>query len=237
MKFKIYMIIGIVGAIKEELILLRQQLTDIKTKNFGGCKVYYGNISSIRVIIIETGVGKVSASLGTTILISYFLPNLVINIGLAGSLVPYIKKHDLVISQSTCYYDVNVTSFGYKIGQVPKHPLIFNTPKHILSIAKIFNKKEKNIFFGLIISGDNFINNTSALNNIRNNFPKALVVDMESTAIAQVCYRFNIPFISIKQVSDHADNIANIEFMHAIKNIKNNLFVATKNIILNLNTT
>ncbi|MCV2499866.1 MAG: 5'-methylthioadenosine/adenosylhomocysteine nucleosidase [Candidatus Lightella neohaematopini] len=227
------MIVGIVGAIKEEIILLRQQLTDVKKEIIGKCTIYCGSINTAKVVIIKTGIGKVSASLGTTILISCFSPNLVINIGLAGSLVPYIKKYNLVISQSTCYYDVNVTAFGYEIGQIPKHPLIFNTPENILSIVKLSNKKEKNIFFGLMVSGDNFINDINILDNIRNKFPKALVVDMESTAIAQVCYRFNIPFISIKQVSDYADNKANVEFKCAIKNM-NNLLIITKNILLNL---
>ncbi|MCV2508346.1 MAG: 5'-methylthioadenosine nucleosidase, partial [Candidatus Lightella neohaematopini] len=106
-------------------------------------------------------------------------------------------------------------------------------PKNILSIVKLSSKKEKNIFFGLIVSGDNFINNIDILNDIRSKFPKALVVDMESTAIAQVCYRFNIPFISIKQVSDYANSMANIEFNYTIKNT-NNLFILTKNILLNL---
>ncbi|MCV2526007.1 MAG: 5'-methylthioadenosine/adenosylhomocysteine nucleosidase [Candidatus Lightella neohaematopini] len=227
------MIIGIIGAIKDEIVLLCQQLTNIKKKILGRCIIYCGNIGTIKVVIIKTGVGKVSASLGTTILINYFSPNLVINIGLAGSLVPYIKKYNLVISQSTCYYDVNVTAFGYKIGQIPKHPLMFNSPKNILSIAKLSSKKEKNIFFGLIVSGDSFINDINILNNIRSKFPKALVVDMESTAIAQVCYRFSIPCISIKQVSDYANNKANIEFKCTIKNM-NNLFILTKNILLNI---
>ncbi|MCV2528346.1 MAG: 5'-methylthioadenosine/adenosylhomocysteine nucleosidase [Candidatus Lightella neohaematopini] len=227
------MIVGIVAAMKEEIIFLYKQLTNVITKIFGKCIVYYGTINNTKLVIIETGIGKVSASLGTTILINYFLPDLIINIGLAGSLVSYIKKQDLVISQSTCYYDVNVTAFGYEFGQIPKHPLIFNSSKNLLSIAKLSNKKEKNIFFGLIVSGDNFINNINTLNNIRNKFPKALTVDMESTAVAQVCYRFNIPFISIKQISDHANNIANIEFMCTVKNT-HNLYTVTKNILLNL---
>ncbi|MCV2524834.1 MAG: 5'-methylthioadenosine/adenosylhomocysteine nucleosidase, partial [Candidatus Lightella neohaematopini] len=210
-----------------------QQLTNINKRIIGGCVIYYGNINTTKVVIIKTGIGKVSASLGATILISHFSPNLVINIGLAGSLVPYIKKYSLVISRSTCYYDVNVTAFGYEIGQIPKHPLMFNTPERILSIVKLSNKKEKNIFFGLVVSGDNFVNDINILNNILSNFPKALVVDMESTAIAQVCYRFNIPFISIKQVSDYANNKANIEFKCTIKNM-DNLFLLTKNILLNL---
>ncbi|MCV2518513.1 MAG: 5'-methylthioadenosine/adenosylhomocysteine nucleosidase [Candidatus Lightella neohaematopini] len=227
------MIIGIIGAIKEEIILLCQQLTNINKRIIGRCTIYYGSINTTRVVIIQTGIGKVSASLGTTILISYFSPSLVINIGLAGSLVPYIKKYNLVISQSTCYYDVDVTAFGYEVGQIPKHPLMFNTPENILSIVKLSNKKEKNIFFGLIVSGDNFVNDINILNNIISNFPKALAVDMESTAIAQVCYRFNVPFISIKQVSDYASNKADVEFKCTIKNM-NNLFILTKNILLNL---
>ena len=41
---------------------------------------------------------------------------------------------------------------------------------------------------GLICSGDKFITNRSELNDIKEKFHEGLAVDMESEAIAQICY-------------------------------------------------
>ena len=55
---------------------------------------------------------------------------------------------------------------------------------------------------GLICTGDKFITDREELNVIKQNFPEGLAVDMESAAIAQVCYLYQVPFISFRIISD-----------------------------------
>ena len=55
---------------------------------------------------------------------------------------------------------------------------------------------------GLLISGDWFMTEAEKLIAVKQAFPKALAVDMESTAIAQTCYLYNTPFMVIRQISD-----------------------------------
>ncbi|MDI8746444.1 hypothetical protein MJM83_34530, partial [Salmonella enterica subsp. enterica serovar Montevideo] len=38
---------------------------------------------------------------------------------------------------------------------------------------------------------------------IRHNFPDAVAVEMEATAIAHVCYNFNVPFVVVRAISAH----------------------------------
>ena len=55
---------------------------------------------------------------------------------------------------------------------------------------------------GLIASGDRFISSVDDLNDVLKVRPEAIAVDMESGAIAQVCYVRSVPFLAIRVVSD-----------------------------------
>ena len=69
--------------------------------------------------------------------------------------------------------------------------------------GSIFVKKlyRYEIKIGIVASGDIFCTEIEMKNKINKNF-KADVVDMECAAIGQVCYLDNVPFISIRSVSD-----------------------------------
>lgn len=78
---------------------------------------------------------------------------------------------------------------------------------------------------GLIVSGDSFIRKNSSIKKLHNKFPTAIAVEMESAAIAQVCYKFKIPLIVVKSISDLSDNNATLNFK---KNISVASFQSSK---------
>ena len=57
----------------------------------------------------------------------------------------------------------------------------------------------------MIVSGDQFVAGAEERQAILEKLPFARACEMESTAIAQACYRFYIPFIIIRAISDQAD--------------------------------
>ena len=61
---------------------------------------------------------------------------------------------------------------------------------------------EEGVKPGLICSGDRFIASIEEIESIKAHFPKALAVDMESAAIAQVCKLRDVPFLCIRVISD-----------------------------------
>lgn len=65
---------------------------------------------------------------------------------------------------------------------------------------------------GLIVSGDAFINGSVGLAKIRHNFPQAVAVEMEATAIAHVCHNFGVPFVVVRAISDVADQQSHLSF-------------------------
>ena len=70
---------------------------------------------------------------------------------------------------------------------------------------------------------------------IKELFPEAMAVDMESCSIAQVCYKFNIPFISFRIISDTPGEKNNIiQYENFWKTMADTSFSVTKEFILAL---
>lgn len=205
--------IGIIGAIEQEIKKIKEIINDLTLKKTGNIKIYIGKFKNMEIFLIQSGIGKVSASMSTMILINLFQPDFIINSGSAGSLNSSLKIGDIIIPKKICYHDVNLTNFGYSRGQVPQYPKTFKTNKNLHEIVKEIAIKFKFKFLtGLLITGDSFIRGNNFIKKIKYQFSSAVGVEMESTAIGQVCHQFNIPFIVIKSISDLSDNDATSNF-------------------------
>ncbi|WP_348666324.1 5'-methylthioadenosine/S-adenosylhomocysteine nucleosidase [Arsenophonus symbiont of Ornithomya chloropus] len=205
--------IAIITAMNPEMELLRNITNAYLSLSIAGCDIYHGKFDHLHIALLKTGIGKVSAAIGTTLLIKYFSPKYIINTGSSGRLFPTLKIADIVISTHVCYHDVNVTAFDYQLGQMAQCPATFIAEKELILTAKESIKiLNLHAMYGLICTGDSFINNIKDVNYIRKHFPDALAVDMEGAAIAHVCYKFNIPFIVVRSISDIADEKSNFYF-------------------------
>lgn len=197
--------VAIIGAMEQEVALLRDQINAKLALSRGSCKIYYGKFADLDVILLKSGIGKVSSAIGTTLLIEHFTPELIINTGTAGGLVSALQIGDIVIATNVCYYDVNITAFNYQAGQMAQCPIMFNADKKLIELAKkCIQKLDLHAVCGLLCSGDSFINSEKERTYIRQMFPAAIAVEMEGAAIAHVCYQFNIPFIIVRAISDIA---------------------------------
>ena len=197
------MLIAIIAAMEEENASLRIQLKNIKTEIMHGFEFCCGTIYGKDVVLLKSGVGKVNAAISTTLLLHQYKPDYVINTGTAGGFDPSLNIGDLVISENVLHHDVNVTSFGYEAGQLPGLPTLFSPDKQLLAITiKQLDALDIPYRQGLIASGDRFIHEGNDVNTIRRLFPDMMACEMEAAAVAQVCYKFKIPFIVIRAISD-----------------------------------
>lgn len=198
------MIIAIIGAMELEINTLRNALVDAKTSIIGGFTFYEGKIHDVSVVILLSGIGKVSASVSTTLLINHFQPDIVINTGTAGGL-QNTSVYDLVLATQVRHHDVDLTAFGYEIGQQAQMPPAYFPDKKWFDVAKFVAQKHSNqLHCGLVVSGDAFISSPERLRQIEKNFPQAQAVEMEAAAIAQTCYLLKTPFIMLRAISDKA---------------------------------
>ena len=204
--------IGIIGAMEEEVAILKDKLTDMNEISVAHVKFYRGKLNSKEVVLTQSGIGKVNAAISTTLLIEKFNPKLIINTGSAGALDESLSVGDMLISNDVVYHDVDATAFGYKLGQIPQMPLEFKSDQELLKSVETVINKNYNAKIGQIVSGDSFIGSVDQRLTIKRQFPEAMAVEMEATAIAQTCHQFHVPFIVTRAVSDLANGKADISF-------------------------
>ncbi|GAB60420.1 5'-methylthioadenosine/S-adenosylhomocysteine nucleosidase [Rheinheimera nanhaiensis] len=199
-------VIGIIGAMEPEVALLREQISEVTTHQSGGYTFYQGTLAGMPVVLVQSGIGKVAAALATALLIQQFKPAAVVNTGSAGGFDPELNVGDVVISTEVRHHDVDVTAFGYAMGQVPQMPAAFVAHPKLIEAAEqsITKLGFCNTKKGLIATGDSFICDPVRIATIRQQFPAMLAVEMEGAAIAQVCHMLNTPFVVIRSLSDIA---------------------------------
>jgi adenosylhomocysteine nucleosidase len=206
--------VGIIGAMDEEVELLRSRLIDREDTSLAGSEFYHGKIDSLEVVLLKSGIGKVNAALGTALLIEKFKPDVIINTGSAGGFHRDLNVGDVVISTEVRHHDVDVTIFGYEYGQVPRMPAYYSPDQRLVSVAVKSAEKITGIQVaeGLIASGDSFMNDPERVEFIRSKLPDLYAAEMEAAAIAQVAYQFEVPFVIIRSLSDIAGKDSNISF-------------------------
>ncbi|ATF74343.1 5'-methylthioadenosine/adenosylhomocysteine nucleosidase [Pasteurella multocida] len=205
--------IGIVGAMAQEVEILVSLMSDKTTTQVASCVIYEGKIHGKSVALLQSGIGKVAAAMGTSLLLQMTKPDLIINTGSAGGVAAGLKVGDIIISTETRYHDADVTAFGYAKGQLPACPVAFESDKALADLAeRIASQQGQQVKRGLICSGDSFIQGGTQLAQIRADFPAVMAVEMEATAIAQVCHAFNVPFVVVRAISDSGDGEASMSF-------------------------
>lgn len=205
--------IGIVGAMAQEVEILRDKMTELTSREIAGCTLYQGYLNELEVALIQSGIGKTAAAMATTILIARAKPDCVINTGSAGGITPDLNIGDVIISNETAYHDADVTAFGYAKGQLPGCPATFASNQALIELAeKAIQAQGKSAVKGLVCSGDMFCNGEQQIARIKTDFPQAIAVEMEAAAIAQVCHAFDLPFVVVRAVSDVADKESHLSF-------------------------
>jgi len=189
--------IGIIVAMRKELDLLLPLLNDSEESRMGGFEFHCGKMGKHDVMVMQCGIGKVNAAMGTLMLVNNFAPNFVINSGVAGGADLSVNVMDVVAGARVAYHDVWCGPES-ELGQVQGLPLYFEGASRLLKLLP----ERDDIHKGLICSGDQFIDKKEDVDRIKGDFPDALAVDMESGAIAQVCYLNKVPFLALRVISD-----------------------------------
>lgn len=225
--------IGIIGAMQEEIRELRDLMTEVEEYEIARIMYYQGRLENKEIVLVEGGIGKVNSSVCTTILIEKFNVEKVIFTGVAGGIGKDIEVGDIVISSDLVQHDFDLTAFGRKVGDIPRMEVgTFRADENLIALAKesalkIFDENQVRV--GRILSGDQFINNIEKLKYLEEAF-SAEAVEMEGASVAQVCYLFNIPFVVIRAISDKAGSKAEIDFQSFIELAAKN----SKKIVVNM---
>jgi adenosylhomocysteine nucleosidase len=205
--------IAIIGAMEQEVEAIKNRMQSVNEKRIAHTLFYEGLLEGKSVVLSQSGIGKVNASVSTTLLFQHYDVDYVINIGTAGGIKMDCNVLDIVISHQVGYHDVDVTGFNYSLGQVPGMPVFYESNQALIEKVKTILEQENFPYHeGLIVSGDSFINRPDQIDVIKTNFNNAIAVEMEAASIAQVCHVFQKPFIILRSLSDIAGKESNISF-------------------------
>lgn len=161
------------------------------------------------ILIVKCGIGKVNSSIMTQHLIDKYNVDVIISSGCAGALTNEYNVLDVIIPEYVTYHDF-----------LPERVMKYSTPDE----GKIkVDEKLRNIFIdvisaidgvnyveSVIASGDCYVTDSITSESIIKS-TGATVVDMESASIGHTAKFNNIPFLTIRTISDFADGADEFE--------------------------
>lgn len=227
--------IGIIGAMPEEVDLIKEEMEITDEVFRGGRRYYLGIFRGCQVVLVFSKCGKVAAATTVTVLIESFGVDFVIFTGVAGGADRQVRVGDIVIADQLVQHDMDVTALsGYEPFQVPLlNQSYFRTNAKYVQLAQEsalaylqselqreiksellaeFGMEQPQVIVGTIASGDQFIAAKSRIQALTKMVENLKCVEMEGAAVAQVCFEYEIPCLVLRVISDNADDSAQIDY-------------------------
>lgn len=225
-------ITGILGAFPPEIVLLQSRMENKRDTIIRKTRFTTGILNGRKVVLAQTGIGKVNAAITTTLMIEHFLPREIIFSGIAGGIDPKLFPGDIVVGTQVTYHDFGSVQDNGMVYWATKNPFTLKEnpvsfacdsaliQKAILKSAALkFSKVLRSngsflpsVAKGVIVTGDVFVSSETVTQRLRTDL-KALATEMEGAAIAQTCYQQNVPFLIIRSLSDNANEKAKGDMM------------------------
>lgn len=207
--------IGIVSAMDVEINLLLKEVSIKESKTIGGATFHIGTLAGKNVVISRSGIGKIRASSGFTCMLNTFDISKVIFTGVAGGIKEEENVMDQVIATKLVGHDYGLQAndgFAWCGGDPAfREPgESYDSDPTLVDLAYRSSTavlKDRNVFKGLIATGDQFIASTEYVKWLDDKFD-AYACEMEGAAMAKVCAIYEKPFVVMRTLSDKADGLA-----------------------------
>ena len=201
--------IAIIGAMPSELADIRATLSQSQIVKKAGFDYYINTLENgTQVIHVCSGIAKVNAAVCTQAMIDAFQPDAVINAGIAGGMHADVKVCDIVISDSVLPHDLDL----HFLQDYPPYCGIYPADKTLMqTAAETCDRLGMQHHFGRIVSGEAFISDNTVKQSIQERL-HPMAVDMESSAVGHCAYLNQVPFVSIRCISDNADDEGAMSF-------------------------
>ncbi|MBQ7500587.1 MAG: 5'-methylthioadenosine/adenosylhomocysteine nucleosidase [Clostridia bacterium] len=205
--------IGIICALREEAEHLKNEMSVRMIKTVAGAEYVSGKLFGKDAVIVVCGIGKVYAAVAAQTIVCEYSPDIIINTGVCGSLVPELKINDILVASGAVQHDMDTSPLGEPVGMVSGVNMIeFPCSKQLGNMfLDACGRNGFNAKTGIIATGDQFISDSAKKARLVESFG-AVGCDMESGSIAHVCYINKLPCAIIRAISDNADEEAEISY-------------------------
>ncbi len=208
--------IGIMSAMDVELDYLLSKATISHVEEIGGNTFHIGTLGGHNIVLVKAGVGKTLSAACTAIMLNEFDISKLIFTGIAGGVSDDVQITDVVIATSLMFHD-----YGYlnQEGMVELDTdfvpnVIMNSDKSLVNLAynaavEVVGKDK--VFTGLIVTGDQFVANSSYVEYLDKELG-AKAVEMEGASVAYVASKYNVPVVVVRSLSDKADGLSHEQY-------------------------
>jgi adenosylhomocysteine nucleosidase len=231
--------IAVISAVHEELSEILQLMPDERKLTVAGRDFWQGHLQGHEVVAVLCGIGKVAAATTATVLLERFAPAHMLFTGVAGGLMPGVEVGDVVVGARYLQHDLSAAPL-FPTWEVPGTGKIhFDADLVLVQVLqeaardaltwlpklvsdetlRALGLHRPTVHTGLIISGDRFITREAEADALRQALPQAMAVDMESAAVAQVCWDYGVPFAAVRTISDRADDEAHVDFQAFMRDV------------------
>ena len=222
--------LALIGAMEEEVELIHSRMKITGEEEHAGIKVTLGSFRGGKIVLAKCGIGKVNAAICTQMLIDRYQPASLLFSGVAGGLLPNMQVGDLVVASHLIQFDMDLTAFGRRHGELPgEDRMIESAPELVSLCADAFDEAFKdvkngpNLMLGTVVSGDKFISDKETLVWLQREF-SALATEMEGAAVGYTCRLNNVPFVVVRGLSDTAGDTAHEDFSENLKVVCENSY-------------
>ena len=195
--------IGIIGAMQMEVDNLKEAMENQSVVTVSGINFVCGTIGEVEVVAAVCGVGKVFAAICAEAMILKFNPDMVINIGVAGTLTKDLRVLDVALASDVFQHDMDTSALGDPVGLISGLNQIFfpTNAKMRALLSEVLRDKNIHYVTGPIATGDLFMHDTNKKAQVRNDFG-AIAAEMEGGSIGHVCTVNQVPFAVLRSISD-----------------------------------
>lgn len=164
------------------------------------------------IIGVRCGIGKVNAASATAFLIADDKADIILNAGLSGA-VQKLRREDMIAVETYVECDYDLTAIGKPLGvKADGQKYIYTADEKLMSYALMSD----GIIKAKAGTGDIFLTDKVKKELYKDTFGIESF-DMETAAIAGVCDKSGIPMLSLRKISDDADD-ASVEDYREMNN-------------------
>ncbi len=205
--------IGIIGAMKPEIDGIKAIIENKEITVISGVEYVCGTIGNTKVVAAQSGIGKVFAAICAQTMILSYKPELIINVGVGGTLSDSLGVSDIAIATSVVQHDMDTSPLGDPVGLLSGINIVNIPCNQKLADELFLCVKELNINCetGVIASGDQFIASAEQKDRIKRSF-NAICCEMEGGSIGHVCYVNGVDFCVVRAISDGANDGAVMDY-------------------------
>lgn len=163
----------------------------------------------INVVAVEAGPGKIQSASATQFIIDQFKPDIIVDVGAAGSLSPRVSIFDIVCGEFAYEYDIYpLDEFSRFADDLTTCTILLDLSEDAQNILHQFAeriKREKSIGFviGNIASGERVVNKKAVREELHTAF-QAIACNWETSAVLKTAQLNGVKAISFRVITDRA---------------------------------